>query len=148
MNYLGQWLVLCWNIRGLNAKSKQLALMNAINVSGYAIICLQETKKSHFDMAFIKSCCLKRFDEFVYVPSDGASGGFIIIRNTSIFTGLVMHYQPFALSVHFTSKQADYSLTLLNIYGPCSGELRDDFVSWLYELNILDEEDWLIVGGF
>ena len=66
--------MLCWNIRGLNAKTKQLALMNAIKLSGCAIVCLQETKKSHFDMAFIKSCCPKDFDEFVYVPSNGASG--------------------------------------------------------------------------
>jgi hypothetical protein len=45
MNILKKWIVLCWNIRGLNAKSKQLALMNAIEISGCSVICLQETKK-------------------------------------------------------------------------------------------------------
>jgi hypothetical protein len=45
MNFLKKWFVLCWNIRGLNAKSKQLALMNAINNSGCSVICLQETKR-------------------------------------------------------------------------------------------------------
>ena len=148
MSYLRQWLVLCWNIRGLNAKYKQLALLNAINASGCAIRCLQETKKSHFDLAFIKSCCPKRFDEFVYVPSNDASGGLIVIWNSSLFTGLVMHCQPFALSVHFTSKQAAYSWTLMNIYGPCGGDFRYDFVSWFYDLYIPDDEDWLILGYF
>jgi exonuclease III len=140
--------VLCWNIRGLNAKTKQLALLNAIKLSGCAIVCLQETKKSHFDLAFIKSCCPNDFDEFVYVPSNGASGGLIIIWKSSVFSGMIMHCEPFALSVYFTSKQDNFSWTLLNIYGPCSGDLRDDFVNWFYNLNIPDEEDWLICGDF
>ena len=64
---------------GTSRKSKQLGLHNAINSSGCAIVCLQETKKSHFDLAFIKSCFPKRFDDYVYVPSDGAPGGLIFI---------------------------------------------------------------------
>jgi hypothetical protein len=55
MNFLKKWIVLCWNIRGLNDKSKQLALMNAINVSGCSVVGLQETKKCDFDIKFIPS---------------------------------------------------------------------------------------------
>jgi exonuclease III len=54
MNFLKKWFLLCWNIRGLNAKSKQLALLDAINNSGYLVIFLQE-KKEDFDMDFIKA---------------------------------------------------------------------------------------------
>ena len=103
VNKLKTWFVLCWNIRGLNARDKQLALWNAINVSGCSVICLQETKKCHFDSAFIKSYCPSRFDEFVYVPSNGASGGLVVIWNSSVFSGMVMHCEPFALSVYFMS---------------------------------------------
>jgi hypothetical protein len=79
MSLLKKWIVLCWNIRGLNAKSKQLALLNAINISGCSMVCLRETKKCDFDMSFIKSCCPRRFDDFVFIPSDGASSVLIII---------------------------------------------------------------------
>ena len=72
MSLLKQWVILCWNIRGINAREKQLALMNAIKVSGCSVICLQETKKEDFDLQFIKSCCPTKFDEFVFVPSVGA----------------------------------------------------------------------------
>ena len=75
MNSLRKWFVLCWNVRGLNSKAKQLALSNAIKLSGCAIICLQETKMESIDMSVIKSCCPPRFDDFAYVPSCGASGG-------------------------------------------------------------------------
>jgi exonuclease III len=77
MNLLKHWVVLCWNIRGLNAQSKQLALMNAIITSGCSVICLQETKKNDFDISFIKSCCPKKFDDYDFIPSSGASGGLI-----------------------------------------------------------------------
>ena len=105
MSLLKHWLVLCWNIRGLNSKAKQLALANAIELSGCAVICLQETKMENIDLSFIKSCCPKRFDDFAYIPSFGASGGIVIIWNSSLFHGLVMHCQPFAISVNFTSTQ-------------------------------------------
>jgi exonuclease III len=148
MNILKKWIVLCWNIRGLNAKSKQLALMNAINLSGCSVVCLQETKKCDFDINFIKSCCPKRFDDFVFIPSDGASGGLILIWDSSIFSGMIMHYEPFAASVHFSSTQSSQSLTLVNIYGPCSGDMRYTFTQWLFNLNIPPDEDWLLLGDF
>ena len=106
MNSLRKWFVLCWNVRGLNSKAKQLALSNAIKLSGCAIICLQETKMESIDMSVIKSCCPQRFDDFAYVPSCGASGGILIIWNSSLFSGLIMHCEPFALSIHFTSTQS------------------------------------------
>jgi hypothetical protein len=61
---------------------------------------------------------------------------------------MVMHCEPFAISVHFTSKQSTQKWTLVNVYGPCNGDLRDHFVQWLYNLNIPDDEDWLILGDF
>ena len=122
--------------------------MNVINSCGCAVICLQKTKKSHFDLAFIKSCCPSRFDEFFYVPSSCASGGLIVISNRSFFSGMVMHSLNFALSVYFTSTQSAQSWTLVNIYGPCQGEQRDIYIKWLFDLNIPDDEDWLLFGDF
>ena len=74
INYL-IWKVLCWNIRGLNSDDKQLALFNKIVESGCAVACVQETKKERFDQNFIKNCCPRKFDNFVFSPSVGASGG-------------------------------------------------------------------------
>jgi exonuclease III len=148
MNFLKKWCVLCWNIRGLNAKSKQLALMNAIKLSACSVVCLQETKKEDFDIAFIKSCCPSGFDEYVFVPSNGASGGLIILWKSSVFSGMVMHCESFALSVHFTSQHSSQNWTLVNIYGPCTGDLREDFVNWFENLIIPDDEDWLLLGDF
>ena len=74
MALLQSWNVLCWNIRGLNADKKRLALSNAIQSSGCAIICLQETKLQKFDASTLKLLCPKRFDRYVYIPSVGVWG--------------------------------------------------------------------------
>lgn len=103
MTLLRSWNVLCWNIHGPNSDKKQLALSNAISVSGCFIVCLQETKKPIIDLAFIKSCCPKRFDKFAYVPSCGASGGLLTVWNSTVFTGDVLVSEGFALAIRFTS---------------------------------------------
>lgn len=106
MPLLVNWNVLCWNVRGLNSGDKQLALSNAITTSGCAIICLQETKKSSFDLAFIKSCCPCRFDQYAFVPSRGASGGIITISNSSLFSANVIATKEFALVTRFKLTQS------------------------------------------
>ena len=89
--------MLCWNIRHLNSSDKQLALSNAINVSGCAVICLQESKMPCFHDSSLKALCPKLFDKFAYIPSRGASGGIITIWNSHLFTGRVFFSEPFAL---------------------------------------------------
>jgi endonuclease/exonuclease/phosphatase family metal-dependent hydrolase len=34
------------------------------------------------------------------------------------------------------------------VYGPCSGDQRNDFIQWLFQLNIPPDEDWLLVGDY
>jgi exonuclease III len=81
------WKIMNWNIRGINSEKKWLALSNKIEESGCDIICLQETKREHFDMQYGKKNCPKKFSKFLFVPSVGASGGIIIIWNGNTFSG-------------------------------------------------------------
>jgi hypothetical protein len=37
---------------------------------------------------------------------------------------------------------------LVNVYGPCKGQARDDFVQWLHDLDIPPYEHWLLLGDF
>jgi hypothetical protein len=36
----------------------------------------------------------------------------------------------------------------VSVYGPCHGVERDNFVAWLFNLNIPVDENWLLVGDF
>lgn len=51
------WSVLCWNIMGVNAESKWESLKNKVSESQCDVVCLQETKRENFDIAFIKLLC-------------------------------------------------------------------------------------------
>jgi exonuclease III len=74
-----QWHVLCWNIRGINATAKWDAVREKIKESSCSVLCLQETKRKHFDTAYIRKFAPRRFDKFDYIPSEGASGGILVI---------------------------------------------------------------------
>jgi len=49
------WNILCWNIRGLNNQDKWDALRYKIDESSFSVLCLQETKRESFDMAYIRN---------------------------------------------------------------------------------------------
>lgn len=65
------WNILCWNVRGINAADKWTHIRSKIEESNCDIFCFQETKKEHFDLAFIKNFASRRFDKFIFAPSVG-----------------------------------------------------------------------------
>jgi hypothetical protein len=81
------WCVLCWNVQGLNGEGRQHAVRSKIEESTCDIIYLQETKCESMDWHFIRKFAPKRFDNFPFSPSVGASGGMIVLWNFAVFTG-------------------------------------------------------------
>jgi exonuclease III len=119
MHWLLDWKLLNWNVRGLNDKDKRLLVYNKIKESQCAVICLQETKCQDFDHSFIRNFCPKRFDRFVLSPSDGASGGLIVLWNSSSLSGQLLEIHRSAIRIYFSSQYTGESWTLVNVYGPC-----------------------------
>ena len=64
------WNVLCWNIRGINDSDKWDAIRQKIEESACSIVCLQETKHSLFDSAYIWNFAPRHFDNFEFFPSE------------------------------------------------------------------------------
>jgi exonuclease III len=71
--------ILSWNVRGMNSPDRCIIIRSKISKSFCEIVCLQETKKYDIYLAFIRTCCPKDFDKFVFLPSVGAYGGSTII---------------------------------------------------------------------
>ena len=142
------WQILCWNIRGLNASGKWDAVREKIEESACSILCLQETKKEHFDSRFISNFAPRRFDSFEYIPSLGASGGILVARNGSYFFGLVIDRQHFAIMIEFTSRHTMESWKLTTVYGPCTEPDRSNFITWFSAHQIADDDNRLFLGDF
>jgi hypothetical protein len=101
-----------------------------------------------FDWRFLRTFCPKRFDNFAYSPSVGASGGILVIWNSSMFHGMLVETHRYGIRIEFASSHNNEKWTLVCVYGPCHGVLRDQFVSWLYNLNIACDDNWLLLGDF
>jgi len=78
----------------------------------------------------------------------GASGGIVVLWNSAMFSGTLVETKKFAIVIKFTSAHNGESWTLVSMYGACSGRDRDDFVDWMYNLTIPEEENWLLLGDF
>jgi exonuclease III len=143
-----KWKVLCWIVRGLNAKEKWEAIKDKISESGCDVVCLQETKRQTFDAQFIKKFCPARFDAFEFLPSVGASGGIITIWKSSLFSGSLVFSNAFAVSIEFLSRHDQSAWLLSNVYGPCTSDGKSVFLNWLKDIQINPEVDWLVVGDF
>jgi exonuclease III len=143
-----KWRILCWNVRGLNADNRQREVISKIEESECDIICLQETKCESFDWRLLRKFCPKFFYSFAYAPSEGASGGILVVWNSSVFKGFLVQSQKFGLIINFTSMHNNEQWTLVCVYGPCKGVDRDNFVAWLYNLIIPLGENWLVLGDF
>lgn len=112
------------------------------------MVCLQETKRETFDIAFIRKFCPPAFDEFEYLPSVGASGGILTIWKSAFFEGHLAFRNNFAVSVDFKSWHNNTEWLLTNVYGPCTREGKIEFTDWLKNIDMPDDIDWMIVGDF
>lgn len=147
-NHTRSWNILCWNVRGVNSADKCRAVRQAVDESGCTVFCLQETKKEAFDMAYIKKLAPKRFDSFTFSPSVGASEGILVCWVGAVFTANITCINRSAVIVNFCSKHSGESWTLVSVYGPCSEPDRSLFAQWLFELQIPDDENWILMGDF
>ena len=102
----------------------------------------------HIDNHVIGSFAPKRFDTLSFCPSVGASGGIVVQWNFAMFSGTLVVTKKFAIVIKFTSAHNGESWTLVIVYGPCQGPSRDDFVQWLYNLDINCDDNWLLLGDF
>lgn len=112
------------------------------------MVCLQETKKDLFDDDYIRKFCPRAVDKFVYSPSDGASGGVIVIWNSTRFVGNLVHLNSYSITMKFECCLSGKSFHLTNIYGPCTPEGKVDFINWLYNFDTEHLDDWVLAGDF
>jgi exonuclease III len=99
-----EMVILCHNIRDINSDGKHNSIRNKVLETRCDIVCLQETKRDHFDITYLKKICPTDFDCVSFTPSFGASGGTIIIWKGNKLHGEVILENEFAQAVQFMSK--------------------------------------------
>jgi hypothetical protein len=74
----------------MNDTKKWNATRNKTEESACVAFCLQETKHATFDIRYLKNFCPRRFNQFAFLPSNGASGGLLTAWNGNLFLGDVI----------------------------------------------------------
>lgn len=128
--------MLCWNIRGIIDEAKWLPLRNKIDESSCSVVCLQETKRESFYITFVQKFAPRRFDSFEYSPSLGASGGILVLWNSSLFTAEVQEILSFAVVIQFTFTHNLQKWTLTTVYGPTRQSARSVFIEWFQSRTV------------
>lgn len=142
------WVILSWNIRGINSEGKWDAIKTKILESKCDILCLQETKREFFDEAYVKKFCPPHMNEFMFLPSVGASRGSITVWNSIKFAANTIFQNQYAQSAHFNCKLTGEEWFLTNIFAPCTSDRKIDFLQWFKGIAMPDDNKWLIVGDF
>lgn len=88
------------------------------------------------------------FNEFLFVPSIGASGGLLVAWNSQLLVGSTRLISGSAIAVDLISKIDGSEWTVLNVYGPCTDEGKKEFTDYLKSITIPDNEEWIIMGDF
>lgn len=148
MNCNRTWSILSWNVCGINSQAKWDHVRNKVVVSGANIVCLQETKRDDFDMAYFSKFCPRHLNQFAFFPSVRASGGLFVIWNGEIFVGDVCHQNSYAITIKFKVNADGTFFHLSNIYGPSAPNEKAAFVHWIYNLDYSSFDDWILVGDF
>jgi hypothetical protein len=101
-----------------------------------------------FDLSYIRNFCPVSFDSFIYLPSNGASGGILVVWQGRMFRGELAFQNEYAVSVNLTSQLNEAIWLLTTVYAPCTPQGKRDFLNWFQNIQTPDELDWLIVGDF
>ena len=68
-----------WNVRGLNEVAKRLQFRNLLQAWKVDIVCLRETKLEWITRGIVRSIWGCPFVDWLYLGSDGASGGILVM---------------------------------------------------------------------
>ena len=85
-NVCKNWIVLCWNVRGLNNPAKRKAVREFVTLVKANLVCLQETKLDVIDQFIVMQCVGPSFDGFAYLPAEETRGGILLAWETTVIT--------------------------------------------------------------
>jgi hypothetical protein len=93
------------------------------------VLCLQETKRSTFELSYLKIFSPTQLDSFIFTPYIGASGGILTVWNGNLYTGGTFRINAYANTIKLTSNLDNSSFHLSNIYGPSASAAKLPFIT-------------------
>ena len=76
--------ILSWNVRGTNKGVNRLNIRTIVSECKAMVLCVQETKRAQWNERLIGSLGMRGDVEWIETPSQGLSGGLLMVWDSSI----------------------------------------------------------------
>ncbi|XP_026417333.1 uncharacterized protein LOC113312811 [Papaver somniferum] len=141
--------IISWNIRGLNAYEKQVAVKDLIAAHRCLAWSIQETKMVSFSNFFVRQLWFDNDFGMEFLPYQGTagnSGGLVTIWDNANLELLEKRMGFNSISCLFRFRSNDFKFILTNAYSPCDYNLREVFLNDLAEIRLWSSEAWCFTG--
>ena len=138
--------ILCWNVRGLNSSARQDVVRCLVDSVKADVICIQETKMPDATRWMVLRVLGSDFGNFVFSPSNGASGGILVAWRSHI-TSIGSRIDDHCVSVNFRLEDGA-SWWLSCVYAPQGNAEKTLFLQELTSSRAHCPGPWLVVGDF
>ena len=110
--------LLSWNVRRLNEVAKRLQIRNLLRAWKVDIVCLQETKLEWINRGIVRSIWGCPFVDWLYLGSDGASGGILVMWDRRVVEKVDEAAGHFSVSCKFKNVADQFVWAFTGVYGP------------------------------
>ncbi|XP_026451782.1 uncharacterized protein LOC113352132 [Papaver somniferum] len=141
--------LISWNLRGLNAYDKQVALRDMIAAHRCMVCSIQETKIQHLSSWFVRQIWYDSYFGWDFIPSQGSvgnSGGLLTIWDSANLELLDKKVGLNSISCLLRYRSTSFKFIVTNAYSPCDFNLREDFWRDLAEIRNWSAEAWCFAG--
>ena len=140
--------LISWNVRGLNEVDKRLQIRNLLSSWKADIVCLQETKLEWITRGIVRSIWSCPYVDWLYLGSDGASGGILLIWNSRVVEKVEEAVGHFSVSCEFKNVGDQFEWAFTSVYGPNLNNRRRLMWEELTGLISWWDLPWCLGGDF
>jgi exonuclease III len=141
--------VLIWNVRGLNARARCLAIRLLLATTGVSIVCFQETKVEFLCSSIVLEVLGLEFDDYTYLPATGTRGGILLAwksREVSITDPL---FTTHAITTKVsTASRTSHPWWITVVYGPQEDVEKIAFIQELRDIRADCDGPWMLRDDF
>jgi exonuclease III len=140
--------ILTWNVRGLHDQDKRLRIKNLLKEWHADVVCLQEIKMEVITGQFVRSLWRCRYVDWMFLRSNGASGGILLMWDKRLVEKLEDAVGFFSVSCKFKNVEDQKIWMFTGVYGP--NDDRDRRLIWdeLVGMRSWWEVPWVVGGDF
>jgi exonuclease III len=141
--------MISWNVRGLGGAEKRREVKRMVVEKSPYILCLQETKLPVCDYFLCNSLWGDSNYNYSFRPSVGASGGLLIIWDSTEVEVWSSGSQEHVLHIHGRLIRSNEEFYMFNIYAPCEPRAKQElWVSVTARLEGLRGAKVCVCGDF